>query len=311
MHTVRVPGRRLTHDDRRRIAAWLDDGLGYAEIARRLGRPTSTISREVARNGDPGAYLPDNAQQAAGQRSARRGPARTDEQATSEHTADFREEFASLLAATGMPRMPARVFACLLVDDAGSLTAAELVRRLRVSPASVSKAVGYLETMELIARGADPGSRRERYAVVDDVWQRAWQADTGAHVRVAEAARAGTEIVGAGTPAGDRLARMGEFFAWLSGQMSAENPADSDTLTLLAALAHAARPCTTDELAGALSWPRQRVAGALAALDRRPELGDPLTLINAGPGTYAVGTRPERLSPAQREALATRVPRCA
>jgi hypothetical protein len=311
MHTVRVPGRRLTHDDRRRIAAWLDDGLGYAEIARRLGRPTSTISREVARNGDPGAYLPDNAQQAAGQRSARRKPARRAEQPAGERSAGFREDFAGLLAGTGLPRMPARVFACLLIDDAGSLTAAELVRRLRVSPASVSKAVGYLETMELVARGAVPGSRRERYAVVDDVWQRAWQADTGAHARVADAARAGAEMVGTGTPAGERLARMGGFFGWLSGQMSAGDPADADALTLLAALAHAARPCTTDELAGGLSWPRQRVAGALAALDRRPELGDPLTLINAGPGTYAVGARPERLSPAQRETLAARVPECA
>ena len=58
-----MPGARLTHEDRRRIAAWLADGLGYAEIGRRLGRPTSTISREVTRNGTPGEYLADHAQQ--------------------------------------------------------------------------------------------------------------------------------------------------------------------------------------------------------------------------------------------------------
>ncbi|MGS2586459.1 helix-turn-helix domain-containing protein [Streptomyces hebeiensis] len=41
-----MPGGRLTQQDRRRIAAGLADGLPYAEIARRLDRPTSTISRE-------------------------------------------------------------------------------------------------------------------------------------------------------------------------------------------------------------------------------------------------------------------------
>ena len=43
-----MPGGRLTQEDRRHIAAGLAEGLGYAEIARRLGRPTSTVSREVA-----------------------------------------------------------------------------------------------------------------------------------------------------------------------------------------------------------------------------------------------------------------------
>ncbi|MEV4086954.1 helix-turn-helix domain-containing protein, partial [Nonomuraea fuscirosea] len=63
-----MPGGRLTHDDRRRIASWLAEGLGYAEIARRLGRPTSTISREVARNRAPGGYLADRAPPGAGRR---------------------------------------------------------------------------------------------------------------------------------------------------------------------------------------------------------------------------------------------------
>src|SRR3954471_12343307 len=71
-----VPGGRLTHADRRQIAAWLADGLGYAEIGRRFGRPTSTISREVARNGGPGAYQADPAHQAAGDRARRRKPPR-------------------------------------------------------------------------------------------------------------------------------------------------------------------------------------------------------------------------------------------
>jgi DNA-binding transcriptional ArsR family regulator len=271
-----MPGGRLTHEDRRQIAAWLADGLGYAEIARRLGRPTSTVSREVARNGTPGDYLADHAQQAAGRRARRRKAARAAEPADGarpdEAARGFVEEFAALLALTGLPRMTARVFVCLLTADSGSRTAAELVRLLKVSPASVSKSIGYLETMELVVRGPDPGGRRERYAIVDDVWLRAWRADAGAHAEVAKAAQRGTEIFGAGTPAGTRLREMGRFFAWLSGQLSDSGIAGAtghDALTVLSALVHATRPPTVDELGTALAWPRDRVTDALDAIDRR------------------------------------------
>src|SRR5690348_5187516 len=67
-----APGGRLTAEDRRRIAAGLSEGLGYAEIARRLGRPTSTVSREVGRNRGPGRYRADRAEEASHGRARRR-----------------------------------------------------------------------------------------------------------------------------------------------------------------------------------------------------------------------------------------------
>jgi hypothetical protein len=304
-----VPGGRLTHEDRRLIAAWLADGLGYAEIGRRLGRPTSTISREVARNGAPGEYLADHAQLAAGHRARRRKPARPADGVSDEPTEaarTFVDEFATLLAATGLPRMTARVFVCLLTTDAGGLTAADLVRRLQVSPASVSKSIGYLEAIELVVRQPDPGRRRERYVIDDDVWLRAWQADSSAHGEIATAARRGVEIFGAATTAGARLGRMGQFFARLSEQMSGSTLAETvvhDALTVLAALVHAGRPLALGTLAAALGWPRDRTAAAVDAIQRQPAIADPLALRATAPETYAVTTRPDRLSPAQREAL--------
>lgn len=304
-----MPGGRLTHEDRRQIAAWLTDGLGYAEIGRRLGRPTSTVSREVARNGTSGDYLAGHAQQVASHRARRRKPARPEPAADgqpSEPARGFVQEFATLLAATGMPRMTARVFVCLLTADADSLTAAGLVRRLQVSPASVSKSIGFLEGMELVVRQPDPGGRRERYLIDDDVWLRAWHSDTGAHGEVAIAAQRGVEIFGAGTTAGARLDRMGRFFARLSEQMSGSTLTDSagyDALTVLAALVHAGRPLTLDALATGLDWPRDRTTDALDAIRRQPAIADPLALRAAGPETYGVTARPDRLSPAQRRAF--------
>src|SRR3954452_23280506 len=67
-----MPGGRLTQRDRQQIALGLADDLPYAEIARRLDRPTSTVTREVMRNGGPGAYRADLAHRATERRAHRR-----------------------------------------------------------------------------------------------------------------------------------------------------------------------------------------------------------------------------------------------
>src|SRR5580692_2110911 len=69
-----MPGGRLTQSERQQIALGLADSLAYAEIARRTGRPTSTITREVMRNGGPAAYRADLAHRATEGRRRRRRP---------------------------------------------------------------------------------------------------------------------------------------------------------------------------------------------------------------------------------------------
>ncbi len=69
-----MPGGRLTQQERQQIALGLADSLAYAEIARRLNRPTSTITREVMRNGGPTAYRADLAHRATERRAHRRQP---------------------------------------------------------------------------------------------------------------------------------------------------------------------------------------------------------------------------------------------
>ncbi|MFI1400089.1 MarR family transcriptional regulator [Streptomyces sp. NPDC020681] len=309
-----MPGGRLTHEDRRSIASGLAEGLGYAEIARRLGRPTSTISREVARNGGPMGYRPDHAHQATGRRARRSRPTPQPELPGAagaygrdpEAVRGFVEEFATLMAQTGVPRMAARVLTCLFTTDSGSLTAAELAQLLRVSPASVSKAVGYLEDLDLIRRARDPRTRRERYAVDDDVWLRAWSTSAQKNTLWSDAARQGAEIFDSTTPAGARLEHMGLFFARLGDDM-ASGPitaaAGENVLTVLAALVHAATPLTAAQLATALGWPPDRVTTALHDAVQHPGLTDPVTVSRTEPGTYTVTARPDRLTNAQREAL--------
>lgn len=307
-----MPGGRLAHDDRQRIASGLAGGLGYAEIARELGRPTSTVSREVARNGGPDGYRADRAHEATHRRARR--PKTTTKPTATPATADghgrdpdavreFVERFAALMARSGVPRMAARVLAALITTDSGTLTAAELVTNLRVSPASVSKAVGFLEELALLRRERD-SRRRERYVVDDDVWLRTWTTDAERHTSWADTAHAGAAIVGPGTPAADRLDRMGRFFATLSEMMttSLTQAAIDDAWTVLAALLHAGTPRTTDQLATALNWPATRVTEALDNTERHPDLAGPLTLTRTA-GAYSTAANPDRLTPAQRHAL--------
>ncbi|WP_089009671.1 helix-turn-helix domain-containing protein [Micromonospora viridifaciens] len=213
-----MPGGRLTQQDRQQIALGVADGLAYAEIARRLDRPTSTITREVMRNGGPTAYRADLAHRATERRAHRRrqatsrGP-QAPEQAhgrDAEAVREYEEVFTTLLMRQGLPNMMARVLTCLFTTDAGSLTAAELVQRLQVSPASISKAVAFLESQGLIRRERDE-RRRERYLVDDDVWYQSMIAAAQANAQLAETARQGVRVLGPHTPAAVRLENIARF----------------------------------------------------------------------------------------------------
>jgi hypothetical protein len=213
-----MPGGRLTQQERQQIALGLADGLAYAEIARRTDRPTSTITREVMRNGGPTAYRADLAHRATERRARRRrqaaprGP-QAPPQAhgrDAEAVREYEETFTTVLMASGLPKMMSRVLVCLYTTDAGSLTASELVQRLQVSPASISKAITFLEGQDLIRRERDE-RRRERYIVDDDVWYQAMVASARSNAQVVETARQGVGILGPGTPAAARLENIARF----------------------------------------------------------------------------------------------------
>jgi DNA-binding transcriptional regulator GbsR (MarR family) len=131
----------------------------------------------------------------------------------------FVERFALLLTEAGMARTPARVFACVLAEDSGRLTAAELAARLQVSPAAISGAVRYLTQAGLLVRGREPGTRRDHYAVHDDVWTDMYATRMGLLRRWEQVIADGVEVLGADRPAGRRLVETREFFAFLQSEV--------------------------------------------------------------------------------------------
>lgn len=218
-----MPGGRLTQQERQQIAMGLADGLAYAEIARSLDRPTSTVTREVMRNGGPAGYRADLAHRATEQRTHRRrpAPARGSLSAPDPHgrdavaLAEYEETFTTVLMTSGLSKMTARVLTCLFTTDAGSLTASELASRLQVSPASVSKAIAYLESQSLVRRERDE-RRRDRYVVDGELFYQATIASARANDLLVETARKGVAVLGPDTPAAVRLENVARFLDFIS-----------------------------------------------------------------------------------------------
>ncbi|MEU6970970.1 helix-turn-helix domain-containing protein [Kitasatospora aureofaciens] len=219
-----MPGGRLTDEDRRQIAAGLTEGLGYTEIGRRLERPASTVMREVTRNGGPDDYRADRAQEATRHRARRPKqdplpaplPLADGQGRDPRVVRDVAESVTTLIEQQGMPTMTARVLVCLLVTDSGTLTAADLVQQLRVSPASVSHAVAFLEQQGLLRRERVPGERRERYVIDGEIWLRSTLAAVQMHTALVTELRSAAEALGPATPAGARFRDSAEFLTLMS-----------------------------------------------------------------------------------------------
>ncbi|MFK3978961.1 helix-turn-helix domain-containing protein [Micromonospora sp. NPDC050397] len=218
-----MPGGRLSQQERQQIALGLTDSLPYAEIARRLDRPTSTITREVMRNGGPTAYRADLAHRATERRAHRRRPVSSrgsdpvpaSNGRAAEAVAEYEETLTTVLMASGLPKMTARVLTCLFTTDAGSLTASALAQRLQVSPASISKAIAFLESQSLVRRERDE-RRRDRYVVDDELFYQATIASARSNDLLVATARQGVTILGPHTPAGDRLENIARFLDFIS-----------------------------------------------------------------------------------------------
>lgn len=131
----------------------------------------------------------------------------------------FVERFASDLSDNGFPRMPARVFAVLLVSESGQLTAAELADALQVSPAAISGAVRYLVLIHFVTRAREAGSRRDVVRVSEHNWMQATLNQDQVYARMEATLREGVAVLGADSAAGARVEETRDFFSYLRREL--------------------------------------------------------------------------------------------
>jgi DNA-binding transcriptional regulator GbsR (MarR family) len=122
------------------------------------------------------------------------------------------ERFGQALEGSGMARMPARVFAYVLADDADRYTAGQLAEGLQVSPAAISGAVRYLVDTGLLIKERAPGRRGDIFRVVDgDIWSTITTARKPMIDNFIAAVDDAIALVGEDTPGGRRLVETADF----------------------------------------------------------------------------------------------------
>jgi DNA-binding transcriptional regulator GbsR (MarR family) len=131
----------------------------------------------------------------------------------------FVERFAAQLTEAGMQRMAARVFAQLLASDGAALTSAELSEALQISPAAVSGAVAYLTQVSMVSREREPGSRRDRYVLHNELWYETFTRRDQVLSLWEKTLREGASSLGTDTPAGARIAETAAFFEFLQKEL--------------------------------------------------------------------------------------------
>ncbi|MGW7686023.1 GbsR/MarR family transcriptional regulator [Kribbella sp. NPDC054772] len=136
-----------------------------------------------------------------------------------EEISQFVERFAGVLANSGVPTMSARVMGAMLVSPNGTMTAAELADRLKISQPAVSGAVRQLLQVSFISRERLPGSRKDHYRIREDVFAAILERRNQALSEWESTSRSGAALFGADSAVGVRLTEAADFFAFIHTDM--------------------------------------------------------------------------------------------
>ena len=131
----------------------------------------------------------------------------------------FIEDFALVLARSGLQRMAARMLAAVLCSDSGSMTVREITESLQVSPAAVSGAARTLLQAGFLVKSRAAGDKVDRYALGGRHWYEDVMTANRVYDDMSRSLEHGTAAAGPDTPAGERLAETRDFFAFIDSRI--------------------------------------------------------------------------------------------
>jgi len=131
------------------------------------------------------------------------------------------ERLGHVLEDSGVPRMPARVFAYILAEDRDRYTAAELAEGLQVSPAAISGAVRYLTQTHLVVKERRPSGRGDLYRVIDgDVWGTIMSSRLPQMDHYVASLEKAADLLEPGSPGRARVEETRDYFAFAREHMA-------------------------------------------------------------------------------------------
>lgn len=119
----------------------------------------------------------------------------------------------------GFPRMAARIFGVMMVNDEEYATQAELSEMLQASTGSISTMVRLLEQLGFVERVSLPGERRDRFKLTSDPLVEMTSRRIDGAGRVADLFRSARESDEIGPEASARLARAEAFYRFFEKAM--------------------------------------------------------------------------------------------
>ena len=142
---------------------------------------------------------------------------------TPEQRAAFVERLGAALTSAGLARLPSRIFAAVMVDEDGRMTAAEIGEALGVSPAAVSGAVKYLDGVGMVRRERERGSRRDVFVVDDEAWHDTLLQADNIYRPMINALGQGIDDLGPDDPASQRLVVSRAFMQFILEELRGIN----------------------------------------------------------------------------------------
>lgn len=131
------------------------------------------------------------------------------------------ERLGHVLEDSGVPRMPARVFAYILAEDRDRYTATELAEGLQVSPAAISGAVRYLTQTHLVVKERRPSGRGDLYRVIDgDVWGTIMTSRLPQMDHYVTSLEKAADLLEPGSPGRARVEETRDYFAFAREHMA-------------------------------------------------------------------------------------------
>jgi len=130
------------------------------------------------------------------------------------------EQLGAALAEAGLPSLPSRIFAALLVDGDGRMTSAQVTEVLGVSAAAVSGAVKYLAQLQMIRRERERGSRRDVYVVDEDAWHGLMVRREHMYAPILRALQGALDTLGPDHPSYRRLMLTAEFLRFIDAELA-------------------------------------------------------------------------------------------
>ena len=119
----------------------------------------------------------------------------------------------------GFPRMAGRIFALLLTDPGGQLSASDIVAKIHVSRGSVSTMTRFLIERGLVEKTGSPGKREDLFRLKPDALSAMFAQRVSAVQEFRELLQTGLRMTDPKSPNSRYMAEMADFYNWMESRM--------------------------------------------------------------------------------------------